>query len=196
MITSYLVIFHREWTWNPNLQCHCKRREDFKAYADVCFKEFGDRVAHWITIDEPNVASIGSYDSGQLAPGRCSDPFGIRKCTVGNSSVEPYIAVHNMLLAHASVTKLYREKYQVSYHVFRISSSIVQLAKSLCVHKRVLHIGRRKRNYRHKCLHILGLSINKFYCRFRSNKKMSGLYCPLVCHVDSLCLHLNINVKK
>uniref|UniRef100_A0A0E0FYD1 4-hydroxy-7-methoxy-3-oxo-3,4-dihydro-2H-1,4-benzoxazin-2-yl glucosidebeta-D-glucosidase n=1 Tax=Oryza nivara TaxID=4536 RepID=A0A0E0FYD1_ORYNI len=88
--------------------------EDFKAYADVCFKEFGDRVAHWITIDEPNVASIGSYDSGQLAPGRCSDPFGIRKCTVGNSSVEPYIAVHNMLLAHASVTKLYREKYQVA----------------------------------------------------------------------------------
>uniref|UniRef100_A0A0D3EY85 4-hydroxy-7-methoxy-3-oxo-3,4-dihydro-2H-1,4-benzoxazin-2-yl glucosidebeta-D-glucosidase n=1 Tax=Oryza barthii TaxID=65489 RepID=A0A0D3EY85_9ORYZ len=88
--------------------------EDFKAYADVCFREFGDRVAHWITIDEPNVASIGSYDSGQLAPGRCSDPFGIRKCTVGNSSVEPYIAVHNMLLAHASVTKLYREKYQVA----------------------------------------------------------------------------------
>uniref|UniRef100_A0A0E0JT74 4-hydroxy-7-methoxy-3-oxo-3,4-dihydro-2H-1,4-benzoxazin-2-yl glucosidebeta-D-glucosidase n=1 Tax=Oryza punctata TaxID=4537 RepID=A0A0E0JT74_ORYPU len=86
--------------------------EDFKAYADVCFREFGDRVSHWITIDEPNVASIGSYDSGQLAPGRCSDPFGIRKCTIGNSSVEPYIAVHNMLLAHASVTKLYREKYQ------------------------------------------------------------------------------------
>uniref|UniRef100_A0A0D9YJK8 4-hydroxy-7-methoxy-3-oxo-3,4-dihydro-2H-1,4-benzoxazin-2-yl glucosidebeta-D-glucosidase n=1 Tax=Oryza glumipatula TaxID=40148 RepID=A0A0D9YJK8_9ORYZ len=88
--------------------------EDFKAYADVCFREFGDRVSHWITIDEPNVASIGSYDSGQLAPGHCSDPFGIRKCTVGNSSVEPYIAVHNMLLAHASVTKLYREKYQVA----------------------------------------------------------------------------------
>uniref|UniRef100_A0A0E0JT71 4-hydroxy-7-methoxy-3-oxo-3,4-dihydro-2H-1,4-benzoxazin-2-yl glucosidebeta-D-glucosidase n=1 Tax=Oryza punctata TaxID=4537 RepID=A0A0E0JT71_ORYPU len=88
--------------------------EDFKAYADVCFREFGDRVSHWITIDEPNVASIGSYDSGQLAPGRCSDPFGIRKCTIGNSSVEPYIAVHNMLLAHASVTKLYREKYQVA----------------------------------------------------------------------------------
>ncbi|XP_040382732.1 beta-glucosidase 5-like [Oryza brachyantha] len=88
--------------------------EDFKEYADVCFREFGDRVSHWITIDEPNVASFGSYDNGQLAPGRCSDPFGVRKCTIGNSSVEPYIAVHNMLLAHASVTRLYREKYQVA----------------------------------------------------------------------------------
>ncbi|KAF0925446.1 hypothetical protein E2562_016665 [Oryza meyeriana var. granulata] len=88
--------------------------EDFKAYADVCFREFGDRVSHWITIDEPNVASLGSYDTAQLAPGHCSDPFGIRKCTIGNSSVEPYIAVHHMLLAHASVTRLYREKYQVT----------------------------------------------------------------------------------
>ncbi|KAL5227442.1 hypothetical protein ABZP36_015707 [Zizania latifolia] len=88
--------------------------EDFKAYADVCFREFGDRVSHWTTIDEPNVASIGSYDNGQIAPGRCSDPFGLRKCTAGNSSVEPYIAAHNMLLAHASAAKLYREKYQAA----------------------------------------------------------------------------------
>lgn len=91
-----------------------KRREDFTAYADVCFREFGDRVSHWTTLDEVNVAAIGSYDIGQIAPGRCSDPFGTKKCTVGNSSVEPYIAAHNMLLAHASATRLYREKYQVS----------------------------------------------------------------------------------
>lgn len=86
--------------------------EDFTAYADVCFREFGDRVSHWTTLDEVNVAAIGSYDIGQIAPGRCSDPFGTKKCTVGNSSVEPYIAAHNMLLAHASATRLYREKYQ------------------------------------------------------------------------------------
>ena len=86
------------------------------AYADVCFREFGDRVSHWTTLDEANVAALGSYDIGQIAPGRCSDPFGFgtKKCTVGNSSVEPYIAAHNMLLAHASATRLYREKYQVS----------------------------------------------------------------------------------
>ncbi|CAM0884546.1 unnamed protein product [Alopecurus aequalis] len=86
--------------------------EDFTAFADVCFKEFGDRVSSWTTIDEPNVSAIGSYDSGMFAPGRCSDPFGITNCTVGNSTVEPYMAAHNMILAHASATRLYGEKYR------------------------------------------------------------------------------------
>ncbi|KAM0900690.1 hypothetical protein ACQ4PT_020511 [Festuca glaucescens] len=86
--------------------------EDFTAFADVCFREFGDRVSYWTTIDEPNVGPVGSYDSGIFAPGRCSEPFGVIKCTVGNSTVEPYIAAHNMILAHASATRLYREKYQ------------------------------------------------------------------------------------
>ncbi|VAH84129.1 unnamed protein product [Triticum turgidum subsp. durum] len=86
--------------------------EDFTTFADVCFREFGDRVSYWTTIDEPNVGPIGSYDSGIFAPGRCSNPFGTTKCTVGNSTVEPYIAAHNMILAHASATRLYREQYQ------------------------------------------------------------------------------------
>ncbi|KAF7025619.1 hypothetical protein CFC21_037784 [Triticum aestivum] len=86
--------------------------EDFTAFADVCFREFGDRVSYWTTIDEPNVGAMGSYDIGVIAPGHCSDPFGAIKCTVGDSTVEPYIVAHNMLLAHASATRLYREKYQ------------------------------------------------------------------------------------
>ncbi|PNT68819.1 hypothetical protein BRADI_3g45607v3, partial [Brachypodium distachyon] len=86
--------------------------EDFTAYADVCFREFGDRVKYWTTVNEPNIGAIASYSIGHLPPGRCSDPFGITKCTVGNSSTEPYIAVHTTLLAHASVFKLYREKYK------------------------------------------------------------------------------------
>uniref|UniRef100_A0A0E0N3Z9 4-hydroxy-7-methoxy-3-oxo-3,4-dihydro-2H-1,4-benzoxazin-2-yl glucosidebeta-D-glucosidase n=1 Tax=Oryza rufipogon TaxID=4529 RepID=A0A0E0N3Z9_ORYRU len=86
--------------------------EDFTAYADVCFREFGDRVSHWTILAEPNVAALGGYDTGEFAPGRCSDPFGVTKCTVGNSSVEPYVAAHNMILTHAAVVRLYREKYQ------------------------------------------------------------------------------------
>ncbi|KAL6853788.1 hypothetical protein ACP4OV_019817 [Aristida adscensionis] len=86
--------------------------EDFTAYADVCFREFGDRVSYWTTLDEANVAAVGSYDTGQIPPARCSDPFGITKCTVGNSSVEPYIVGHNMILAHTSVIRLYKRKYQ------------------------------------------------------------------------------------
>lgn len=86
--------------------------EDFTAYADVCFREFGDRVRYWTTLDEPNIGALGSYDTAQFPPARCSDPFGVTKCTAGNSSVEPYIAAHSTLLAHASVVRLYREKYQ------------------------------------------------------------------------------------
>lgn len=81
----------------------------------MCSKEFGNRVSYWTTLDEINVAAPGSYDFGQIPPGRSSDPFGVIKWTVGNSSVEPYIAAHNMLLAHASASRLHRAKYQVSY---------------------------------------------------------------------------------
>jgi beta-glucosidase len=91
-----------------------KCSEDFTAYANVCFREFGDRVAFWTTVDEPNIAIYSSYDTALFPPARCSDPFGITKCTVGDSSVEPYIAAHNTLMAHASIFSLYREKYQVS----------------------------------------------------------------------------------
>jgi beta-glucosidase len=78
----------------------------------VCFREFGDRVKHWTTLDEPNVISIAAYDSGAFPPCRCSALFGVN-CTVGNSTVEPYIVGHNSILAHAAAVKLYREKYQV-----------------------------------------------------------------------------------
>ncbi|PIA61413.1 hypothetical protein AQUCO_00300738v1 [Aquilegia coerulea] len=86
--------------------------DDFTAFADVCFREFGDRVSHWTTVNEPNTMCLGCYDSGQFPPRRCSPPGGAFNCTAGNSSVEPYIAMHNILLAHASVVAIYREKYQ------------------------------------------------------------------------------------
>ncbi|XP_074279018.1 uncharacterized protein LOC141603696 isoform X1 [Silene latifolia] len=36
-------------------------REDFTAYADVCFREFGDRVLHWTTINEANLFAYNTY---------------------------------------------------------------------------------------------------------------------------------------
>ncbi|KDP28151.1 hypothetical protein JCGZ_13922 [Jatropha curcas] len=89
---------------------------DFTAYADVCFREFGDRVSSWITINEPNVFAQGGYDLGITPPGRCSPPFGIGHCYKGNSSYEPYLAAYHMLLAHASTVRLYRNKYQDKQH--------------------------------------------------------------------------------
>ncbi|XP_051227151.1 beta-glucosidase 5 isoform X1 [Lolium perenne] len=120
--------------------------EDFTAYANVCFREFGDRVAFWTTVDEPNIAIYSSYDTALFPPARCSDPFGITKCTVGDSSVEPYIAAHNTLMAHASVFSLYREKYQpmqkgavginiFSFWTYPLTNSTVDLeATQRCKH--------------------------------------------------------------
>ncbi|XP_071931866.1 beta-glucosidase 11-like isoform X3 [Coffea arabica] len=90
---------------------------DFTAYADVCFKEFGDRVLYWTTINEGNVFAMGGYDNGIAPPGRCSFPFGLN-CSKGNSITEPYIAGHNMLLAHSSAVKLYYKKHKATQHGF------------------------------------------------------------------------------
>jgi beta-glucosidase len=51
-----------------------------------------------------------------MPPRRCSHPFcSSVNCTKGNSSTEPYIAAHHLLLAHASAVSLYRDKYNVIY---------------------------------------------------------------------------------
>ncbi|MED6218204.1 glycosyl hydrolase 1, variant 2 [Stylosanthes scabra] len=68
---------------------------DFTNYADVCFKEFGDRVSYWITINEPNVFSIGGYDQGNTPPHHCSPPFCTNKSKRGNSTTEPYLEKQN-----------------------------------------------------------------------------------------------------
>nr|Q7XKV5.2 RecName: Full=Beta-glucosidase 11; Short=Os4bglu11; Flags: Precursor [Oryza sativa Japonica Group]CAE05482.2 OSJNBa0022H21.2 [Oryza sativa Japonica Group] len=84
---------------------------DYKEYAETCFKEFGDRVKHWITFNEPWTFCSMGYASGIMAPGRCSS-WEVGKCRVGDSGREPYTACHHQLLAHAETVRLYKEKYQ------------------------------------------------------------------------------------
>ncbi|KAM3248840.1 beta-glucosidase 11 isoform X1 [Capsicum annuum] len=85
--------------------------KDFTAFADVWFKEFGDRVLHWTTMNEANTLALGGYDNGLIPPNRCSAPFR-SNCTGGNSPTEVYIVGHNMLLAHSSAVRLYKRKYK------------------------------------------------------------------------------------
>ncbi|CAH8355415.1 unnamed protein product [Eruca vesicaria subsp. sativa] len=85
--------------------------EDFTAFADVCFREFGDDVKLWTTVNEANIFAIGAYSEGFLPPRHCSTNKFVN-CSTGNSSTEPYIVGHNILLAHASASKLYRLKYK------------------------------------------------------------------------------------
>ncbi|XP_045825701.1 beta-glucosidase 12-like [Trifolium pratense] len=86
--------------------------KDFQDYAELCFKTFGDRVKHWITLNEPWTYSQNGYANGAMAPGRCSSWFN-PNCTGGDSGTEPYLVSHYQLLAHASAVNVYKTKYQV-----------------------------------------------------------------------------------
>nr|ABY48758.1 glycosylhydrolase 1 [Leucaena leucocephala] len=87
--------------------------KDYGDYAELCFKEFGDRVKHWITLNEPWTYSNGGYAMGQQAPGRCSAWLRLN-CTGGDSSTEPYLVAHHLLLSHASAVQIYKSKFHAS----------------------------------------------------------------------------------
>ncbi|MEM7654609.1 MAG: GH1 family beta-glucosidase [Bacteroidota bacterium] len=73
--------------------------DHFAEYARVCFEAFGDRVKHWITLNEPWVVAMLGYGQGVMAPGMISN-------------TAPYEAAHILLLAHAKAVQIYREHYQ------------------------------------------------------------------------------------
>lgn len=82
----------------------------FAEYAELCFVRFGDRVKHWITVNEPQCFSVCGYSLGIHAPGRSSDRS---TCAQGNSATEPYLVAHNVLRAHAAAASLYHSKFKV-----------------------------------------------------------------------------------
>lgn len=88
-------------------------RNDFQDYAELCYRSFGDRVKHWITLNEPYTFSTMGYTYGICPPGRCSKWWS-EDCIAGDSGTEPYLVSHHQLLAHAAAVKVYRDKYQVS----------------------------------------------------------------------------------
>ncbi|KAL2931525.1 Beta-glucosidase 47 [Bienertia sinuspersici] len=68
------------------------------------------QVKYWVTFNEPNVNIHFGYRTGVYPPNRCSGSFG--NCSKGDSEKEPFIAAHNVILAHAVAVKLYRTRYQ------------------------------------------------------------------------------------
>ncbi|WVZ00803.1 hypothetical protein V8G54_026872 [Vigna mungo] len=114
-LKPYVTLFHwdlpqaLEEEYKGFLSCHIVG--DFRDYAEVCFKYFGDRVKHWITLNEPYVYSSQGYARGSFAPGRCSETVD-STCLGGNSGTEPYIVSHNLLLAHAAAVDLYRNHFK------------------------------------------------------------------------------------
>ncbi|KAI0062715.1 beta-glucosidase 1A [Artomyces pyxidatus] len=83
--------------------------KDFVYYAETCFSAFGDLVKDWITLNEPwCVANLG-YGTGVNAPGRSSDR---KRCAAGDSKTEPWIVIHNQILAHAYTVQAYDNSYR------------------------------------------------------------------------------------
>ncbi|CAO2837470.1 unnamed protein product [Amaranthus hypochondriacus] len=73
----------------------------FAIYAETCFANFGDRVKHWITLNEPLQTAVNGHCIGIFAPGRSE-----------NASTETYLAAHHQILAHAYAASVYRKKYK------------------------------------------------------------------------------------
>ncbi|XP_043705458.1 beta-glucosidase 42 [Telopea speciosissima] len=104
-IQPYITLYH--WDLPSNLHesiggwLNEKIVKLFTSYAETCFVSFGDRVKHWVTLNEPLQTAVNGYGVGIFAPGRSE-----------NSSTEPYLAAHYQLLAHAAAVSVYRKKFK------------------------------------------------------------------------------------
>ncbi|KAH9924982.1 beta-glucosidase 1B [Epithele typhae] len=85
--------------------------QDYVRYAKLCFERFGDRVKFWLTHNEPWCISILGHGRGVFAPGRSSDRV---RSPEGDSSTEPWIVGHHLILAHAYACKLYRDEFKAA----------------------------------------------------------------------------------
>ncbi|MDQ8205932.1 GH1 family beta-glucosidase [Coraliomargarita sp. SDUM461003] len=99
-ITPFVTLYH--WDLPLTLQMEndgwlsYSTAEAFAEYAQVCFNAFGDRVKKWMTFNESWCTAVLGHGSGVFAPGR-------------TSVTEPYLAAHNLMLAHGLAAKAFRD---------------------------------------------------------------------------------------
>ncbi|KAL3828986.1 hypothetical protein ACJIZ3_017788 [Penstemon smallii] len=121
-VTPFVTMFH--WDLPQALEDEYegalggnKFVEDYRDYAEMCFTLFGDKVKYWTTFNEPYSFAMSGYYTGRYAPGRgFSFSFSSSNSSGQghNYKSEPYQVLHTLLLAHAEVVKLYRQKFQKS----------------------------------------------------------------------------------
>ncbi|KAG6849129.1 hypothetical protein H0H93_011076 [Arthromyces matolae] len=115
-ITPFVTLYH--WDLPQGLQDRyggwLNKEEIVKDY--VNFAKSSHRVLgvlrvlrRSLTINEPWCVAILGYGRGVFAPGRSSDRA---RSPEGDSSTEPWIVGHNLIIAHAHAVKLYRESFK------------------------------------------------------------------------------------
>jgi beta-glucosidase len=70
--------------------------DHFRDYSEACYRELGDRVRFWTTLNEPFCSAVLGHLTGEHAPGEQDRPRAMR-------------ALHHLLLAHGRALSAFRE---------------------------------------------------------------------------------------
>lgn len=101
-IKPVITIFHWDLpTWLHNLGGFANPIivKYFEFYANILFKNFGDRVKMWITFNEPLLFCLTGYSKGNYGP------------IIQAPGTGEYLCGHHALLSHATAYHLYKRKY-------------------------------------------------------------------------------------
>ncbi len=100
-VTPWVTLFHWDLPQALQLRGAWGNREIvewFGDYAAVVADKLGDRVKHWMTLNEPPVVIGLGYHEGMFAPGQ---RLSFRECLLGS---------HHLLMAHGRATQALRAR--------------------------------------------------------------------------------------
>jgi beta-glucosidase len=103
-IEPYVTLYHWDLPQILQEKGGWKERattEAYAEYAEVVSRRLGDRVKGWITLNEPWVAAVNGYITGEHAPGETDLAAGMR-------------AAHHLLLGHGLALPVIRENLRRS----------------------------------------------------------------------------------
>ncbi|KAF7284525.1 hypothetical protein GWI33_022111 [Rhynchophorus ferrugineus] len=69
-------------------------------YARICFKYFGEYVKYWVSLNEPAINCLYSYEEGSFAPGLILPGEGIYQCA------------YTQVLSHATIWHIYNNEFR------------------------------------------------------------------------------------
>jgi beta-glucosidase len=101
-ITPYATLYHWELPQLLQDRGGWDNRDTaayFAEYAAVVFESLGDRIRHWITLNEPSVVAYNGHAIGEHAPGFIDYALAVR-------------VSHHLNLAHARAVAAYRQLNQ------------------------------------------------------------------------------------